>query len=55
MEIKPLTQEEIKAAVDALLVAGSFSKRYEGEDNYGHPKVEYLKKNGVNDKLRIRR
>lgn len=35
---------EINIAVNDLLVAGEASKRYIGKDNYGRPKIDYLKK-----------
>lgn len=45
METTNLSSEnEIANGVNALLATGEFSGRYKGNDNYGKPKKEYLKK-----------
>ena len=39
-----MTTEEVNTAVENLIERGSFFKRYEGKDNYGKLKREYLEK-----------
>ena len=43
METRNLTTEEINEGVKALLEEG-YSGRYQGNDNSGKPKAEYLRK-----------